>query len=321
MSRPASMRWTQLALAGALAAAAAVRPAAADDTVQKADALFAEGVKLRDSNLELACSKFGESLQLNPQAIGVLLNVAMCDEKYGRVASAVRRYRETRERAVEQSFPEYQKAADARLAVLTPEVPHLTIRFDRPPPPQTKVVVDDQVVPPSELEALPIDPGERVVVVSAPGRIPFQRRISIARGERRELAVPPLARPSARRTIGKIAVATGGTAIATGIVLGLVARSSYHDAANTTNAAGEAVCEPAGGDDLECSDGDVLARLRSARQLGNVGTIVGGAGLAAALVGGYLWYFAPRPYAERGRVSVVPRIAPGGGGIAIIGRF
>ncbi len=96
-------RFVELALAAALALAAS--PAAADDTMARADALFAEGVKLRDSNLELACAKFGESLQLNPQAIGVLLNVAMCDERQGRIASAVRRYRETRERAREQSFP------------------------------------------------------------------------------------------------------------------------------------------------------------------------------------------------------------------------
>src|SRR5262245_4512058 len=109
-------RSTELLLAGAIVLAAA-HPVAADETVSKADALFAEGVKLRDSNLDLACAKFNESLELNPQAIGVLLNVAMCDEQRGRVASAVRRYKETRERAIEQSFPEYRKAADAKLAL------------------------------------------------------------------------------------------------------------------------------------------------------------------------------------------------------------
>jgi uncharacterized low-complexity protein len=133
--------------------------------------------------------------------------------------------------------------------------------------------------------------------------------------------VPALVKPSARLTIGKLTVAAGGTAMATSVVLGLVARQRYHEAANTVNSMGEAVCTPAEGDDLECGDGNVVARLKSARQLGNVGTIVGGAGLAVALVGGYLWYFAPRPYAERGRVSVVPRVSAGGGGIAIIGRF
>jgi hypothetical protein len=313
-------------LAGALVLAAA-RPAAADGTgagappeptIAKADALFAEGVKLRDSNLPLACAKFGESLGLNPQAIGVLLNVAICDEKYGRVASAVRRYRETRERAVEQNFPEYQKAADAKLAELGPEVPYLTIRFDKPPLPQTKVVVDDRVVPLSELEELDVDPGERVVVISAPGRISFQRKISIARRDRRVLEVPPLQRPSPRRTIGKISFVAGAAAVATSVVLGYVAHLRYDSAINTMNG-GMSACDLVG-DELFC-DGDVYGRARAARQLGTVSSIVGGAGLAAMLAGGYLWFFAPKPYTERSRVSVVPRVGPDGGGVAVFGRF
>ncbi|HWO25240.1 MAG TPA: hypothetical protein VNO30_41155 [Kofleriaceae bacterium] len=296
-----------LVLALALAAA---RPAAAEDRVAKADALFAEGVKLRDSNLELACAKFGQSLQLNPQAIGVLLNVAMCDEKQGRTASAVRRYKETRERAIEMSFPEYQKAADQKLAALEPEVPRLTIRFEQPPAPQTKVVIDDQVVPLAALEAVPLDPGERVIVISAPGRIAFQRRITLASRERRDLVVPALQRPTSRRTIGKLTVAGGGVALATGVVLGLVARGRYKDA--------EAGCAP--GDPPLCVKQDYDA-IQSARQLGNIGTLVGGAGIAAALVGGYLWLLTPKPSAEHHRVSVVPRVGQGGAGLAVFGRF
>jgi hypothetical protein len=314
MLRPAGLRLLELVLASAIALGGA-RTAAADDTVTKADALFAEGVKLRDSNLELACAKFGESLQLNPQAIGVLLNVAMCDEQHGRIASAVRRYRETRERAVEQSFPEYLKAADAKLAALTPDVPLLTIRFEKPPAQQTKVVVDDQVVPLSALEQVPLDPGERVIVVSAPGRIPFQRRISIAKRERRELAVPPLEKPSPRRTIGKISAAAGGAALVTGIVLGYVANRRYDE-----QIAGPG-CQPGANGEPPICDGKAYAAIRSARQLGNVGTVVGGAGAAVMLAGGYLWFFAPKPYAERRGVAVVPRVAPDGGGVAVVGRF
>lgn len=329
------------ALAAMAALALAARPAAADDDVAKADALFAEGVRLRDSNLELACAKFDESLQLNPQAIGVLLNVAMCDEKHGRVASAVRRYRETRERAREQSFPEYQKAADAKLATLAPLVPYLSIRFAEPPAPQTKVVVDDQVVSLSALRDLPLDPGERTVVVSSPGRIAFERRLSLAPRERRELVVPPLGRPgsSARPTIGKIALATGGAAAATGIVLGYLAHRRYDRYVDQTDPSGDPVCPEVDGRPL-CRDGDVYAKIQSARQLGNVGTIVGVAGVAAMLAGGYLWLFAPRPHAEhaapgasalrpgarrraavRAAVRLVPELGPAGGGLSLVGQF
>lgn len=316
MQRP-GLRPTARVLAGALALAvtlAATRPAVAEETVAKADALFAEGVRLRDSNLELACAKFGESLQLNPQAIGVLLNVAMCDEKQGRVASAVRRYKETRERAIELSFPEYRKAADAKLEELGPEVPLLTIRFEQPPAPQTKIVIDDQVIPLAALEQVPLDPGERVVVVSAPGRIAFQRRISLARRERRELAVPALQRPTSRSKIGMLTVASGGVAVTAGIILGLVAKSRYERQTDR--------CE----DDVQM-DGPPLCEkpayeaIQSARQLGNIGTLVGGAGVATMLVGGYMWLFAPQPSTEQRRVSVVPRVAPGSAGLAVFGRF
>jgi len=334
MSRLPGPRFVELVLAGAIALAAG--PAAADDIVAKADALFDEGMKLRDSNLELACAKFGESLQLNPQAIGVLLNVAMCDEKLGRIASAVRRYRETRERAREQSFPKYLKVADDKLTELTPQVPYLTIRFEQPPAPQTKVVVDDQVVPLSALGDLPLDPGERTVVISAPGRIAFERKISIARSERRELVVPSLQRPSARPTIGKISLAAGGAAAVTGLVLGYVAHRRYERAIGEKDGNGDLIC-PEGPDGRRvCTDGDVYARVQAARQLGNVGTIVGVAGVAAMLVGGYLWYFAPRQHVEppaaaagalgpgagrRAAVRVVPELGPAGGGLSIVGRF
>lgn len=306
------------AAAAALALAlAAPRPAAAEPNVARADELFAEGVKLRDSNLALACAKFGESLQLNPQAIGVLLNVAMCDEKHGRIASAVRRYRETRERAVEQRFPEYLKAADAKLAELGPDVPRVTIRFERPPSPQTRVVVDDRVVALSELEELPVDPGERVIIVSAPGRISYERRVMVGRRERREVVVPPLARPSSRRTTGKIVVAAGGAAVAAGVILGLAAKIRYEN--QLARPFEQGGCREVG-DTVECA-GNGYSAIKSALQLGDIGTVVGGAGIAAALVGGYLWFFAPAPSTEQRRVSVVPRLSPGGGGLAITGRF
>jgi hypothetical protein len=315
MMRRSGLRYTGQVLAGALALVlAALRPAAAEDNLAKADALFAEGVKLRDSNSELACAKFGESLQLNPQAIGVLLNVAMCDEKQGRIASAVRRYKETRERAVEGNFLEYQKAADAKVAALAPDVPLVTIRFEQPPVPQTKVVIDDQVVPLTALHEVQLDPGERVIVVSAPGRVAFQRRIMLARRERRVLAVPELQRPTSRRTIGMITVASGGAAVATGIVLGLIAKHRYDTQARSCET-GEQV-----GDPIVCRE-NAYEGIQSARQLGNIGSVVGGAGVAAMLVGGYLWLFAPKPYAELRGVSVIPRVAPDGGGLAVFGRF
>ena len=314
------MRITVLACAILLAP---VRPAAADDNIAKADALFAEGIKLRDSNLELACAKFGESLQLNPQAIGTLLNVALCDEKLGRIASALRRFQEARERAIELNFAEHLKAADQKIAALTPQVPRLTIRFAKPPLPQTKVVVDDRVVALSELEDLRVDPGERTVIVSAPGRIAFQKKVSIEQRQRLDVEIPVLAKAqvSSRRTIGKLAVAGGAAMLTAGVVLGLVADHRYDAQFNDTNT-GPCKLQPSG--PPACSE-DGFSAVQSARTFGNVGTVVGGVGLAAIAVGGYLWFTAPKSpaagTAER-KVGIAPQLAPGGGGgLAVFGRF
>lgn len=304
----------RLALVGALVLAAA-RPAAAEDNVAKADALFAEGIKLRDSNVELACAKFGESLELNPQAIGTLLNVAVCDEKQGRLASAVRRFREARERAVEQKLAEHLKLANEKIAALSPEVPHLKIRFLAPPLAQTTVIFDDRLIAPGTYDDLPVDPGQRVLVVSAPGHVSFQQTILITKGARTTIDVPALAKSvsSSRRSIGKLAVLSGGTLALTGVTLGYFASRRYDRQFDT----GE--CDNIGGTPSCSADGH--SAIKSARTLGTVGTVVGGVGLAAAITGGILWYFAPaRPTSERS-VRIIPQVAPDASGVAVVGRF
>src|SRR5262247_3294211 len=132
------------ALTTALLAASASR-AQADPRIDKADQLFAEGKALMASNLIQACDKFEESLHYNPAAIGTLLNVALCDEKLGKVASAVSKFTEARDHAKEQNLPEHVRAAEDHIAALTPSVPHLAIQLSEPLP-DTSVLVDDRVV-------------------------------------------------------------------------------------------------------------------------------------------------------------------------------
>src|SRR5690349_16906011 len=115
------------ALTAALLAAAG--RAQADPRIDRADQLFTEGKALLPSNLIQACSKFEESLQYNPAAIGTLLNVALCDEKLGKLASALARFTEARDHAKEQNLAEHVRAAEDHIATLTPSVPHLAIQL------------------------------------------------------------------------------------------------------------------------------------------------------------------------------------------------
>ena len=299
-------RWIGVALVLAVA-----RPALADD-IAKADKLFDEGRALMKTDLHAACEKFEESLKWNSQAIGTLLNVALCDEKLGRVASAVAKFTEARDRAREGAMDVHLQAAEERLAALAGRVPHVTIKLATEPLPGTRILIDDKVIALDAIADIPIDPGEHPLVVSAPDHVPYQTIVKIAEGERRDVTVPALRKgtvTSSRKTIGKIVTISGGVALASGVVIAMVARNRYNNAFDR-------YCDD---DDKEC-DPQGLSDTRSARTLGNVGTVIGAIGLVGAGVGLYLWLRAPAEGRSRG-VSLLPQLDPGAPGVVAVGRF
>jgi hypothetical protein len=297
------------ALAPLLVAAALVRPARADD-VEKADKLFAEGRALMDTDLHAACDKFEESLKWNSQALGTMLNVALCDERLGRVASAAAKYADVRDRAREDSMSVHREAAEARLKEVLPRVPHVTIRLAQTLP-GTRIVIDQQVIAPGQLgQELPIDPGDHVLVVSAPDHVAYQTTVRLAEAEHREVEVPALRTASSRRTIGKIVAITGGATLVTGVVIGVVARGRYNDAFDKFCTSSSKECDPEG-----------LSETRSARTLGWVGTTIGAVGIVGAGVGLYLWMRSPAEHRASAHVSLLPHLDPGAPGVAVMGRF
>lgn len=288
-----------------------------DEQVHKADKLFQEGRALLATNLLQACAKFDESLRYNSAAIGTILNVALCDEKLGKVASAVARFTEARERAKEQGLPEHMKAADEHIADLTPQVPHVSVALAEQLP-NTAVLVDDRVIPLDALANVPVDPGERVIVVSAPQRLPYRAAFVIAKAEHRDVRVPALAKAivvsSARRRVGQLTTLAGVVAIGSGLGVGLWANHRYDaqfegEAPHCTTTPHGPACDTTG-----------QSATDSARTLGNVGTLVGIAGVVATGVGLYLWLRAPSETSDA-RVSVVPTVGADGAGLAALGRF
>lgn len=289
-------------------------PARADVDIPRADALFAEGQALKDTNLGAACTKFAASLSYNPQALGTLLNVALCDEKFGRVASAVEKYEEALDRAKEQNLPEYIAAAEEHLAPLRPLVPHLDITFAESPAPGTSLRIDDRIIPIDgslKLAAIALDPGIRKITVSAPDRVTYETTLQIAQRESQRIEIPVLATPvvrSSRRTIGRITVVSGAAALTIGVGLGFWAKSRY-------DAQFEGDPPPCNAQGQCLGDGQV--EVERARQLGTIGTVVGAIGVGALVVGGYLWFTGERS----GPVQVTPTLGPEGGGVAAFGRF
>lgn len=289
------------------------RLASADIDNAKADKLFEEALKLRESNPTLACRKFAEALTYNPQAIATHLNVAGCDEDQGRIASAAAKYREIVDRAANQKLEDYKAEAQSRLDALTEDIPHLTLWF-KDAPDGAVVMVDDKPIAISGRTRFEIDPGERRIVVTAPGRVGWESKVVIAKRDDKGVELPALAKVggTSRKTIGKVTLIAGGAVFAASVGVALVARGRYNDAKTNCPADAEGT--------LVCTDPADLSAMDSARTLGNVGTVLGVVGIAGAIAGGVLWMTAP---AEQ-RTGVARIDVFGGGhsaGVALHGRF
>jgi hypothetical protein len=172
---------------GARAQGTEVRP----DT---ADVLFERGkASLKAGDWAAGCADFQASFDLEP-SVSALVKLARCRDHEGRPASALLQYRRALElnRTLVQSPERVQELAGvihSELANLEPKVPllHLVVR---PTPAGLDVRVDGRAVPPSDVEAaIPVDPGEREVVVRAPGYREERVRIAFAAGAPREVRV------------------------------------------------------------------------------------------------------------------------------------
>lgn len=249
---------------------------------------------------EAACPALAESYRLDPKA-GALFTLAECEAKWGRVASATAHYDDyvnklarmtPQQRAVQA---ERERITMKQLEVLRPQVPHLTLALPVQASPTNLVIKRNGVVvgAPSLGVALPIDPGEHVIVVERADGGDTERtevKVTIALGEHKriELEVPrervrPPTRaastPSAstsegsRKTLAFFAFGAAGVAtIAGGITGALVIQKK------------SVIDEHCVG--LAC-DAEGLSAANDASTLGAISTvsfIVAGVALAAGVV-------------------------------------
>lgn len=291
-------------------------PARADD-IKTADEKFEAARKLEaQGDRAGACALFAESLALNSNAIGTILNVGLCAEHDGQIATAIRYFSDARDRAREQNLAPQLAAAEDHLAKLTPRAPHLAIAFTEAYP-DGKLLVANKIVHVTDANDILVDPGKVSIVVSAPGRVQYSNTIEIAEGQHEALAIPRLAFPGTTCTacllIGKSLVGVGAAAVVTSVILGW---KSHHDWNNdVTN------CMKDGTGTYVCPQGD-FNKVNSDLSLGNTATIIGIAGGVLLVGGAALWYFTPE-YAEHpgAQVSFVPVVTPDQAGLAAVGRF
>jgi hypothetical protein len=171
---------------------AAAQPASppADDGVPPAQKLFADGLALLDAHQPAeACAKFEDTLKLDPDAAGPMLNLGICNEQLDKLATALKWFRKVETRAAELHNTDAETAAKERSTALAPKVPTLKIVATAPAGKPVVVTVDGKTLEEVDLGRYEVDAGHHVVVLVNIAK----QEIDVSDGDNKtvELAPPP----------------------------------------------------------------------------------------------------------------------------------
>ncbi len=300
-------------------------PARAQSSV--AEALYREGQRLLgEGNVHEACAKFAESQRSEP-ALGTLINLASCHEQEGKTASAWGEFTTAAGQAGHSGQHEREDYAKKRAAALEKSLHRLIIEVASPAP-GMEIKLDGAVLGQGALgTAMPLDPGEHEVIVSAPGKKMWSQRVQLGPGAvNSRIEVPALeeshdpqgptpgpvpggastgtdaaaSKPLPLRTIGFVGLGAGAIGIGVGAITGVMAVSKHSD---LQKQCGGNVCGPT---------------QESARQsyytLGTVSTVATIAG--AALAGGGLVMVLVAPKSKPASTTgLVPIVGPASVGL------
>jgi hypothetical protein len=300
-----------------------------------AQALFDEGKALMaKGQYEQACPKLEESQRLDP-GLGTLFNLAECNEKTGRIATAWVRFLDVATGARSEGHREAQRVAQKRADALAPRLPKLVVEVSSPEKsPGLELLRDGVLVGAAQWGvAIPVDPGTHTVSASAPGRKAWEATVVASEKQVSKLSVPVLeaadvpagseAKPSAssppssapapvarsaeeepakaggtQRTLGLVVGGVGIAGIGASLVLGALAKGQYDDAECPND-----ICSPAAG-----------AERDGAWTKATISSIAFGVGAAALAGGAVLFFTAPsgdEKQATRPFSNLKVGIAPG----------
>ena len=310
---------SMVAVAFALGGMLGERSADAHEPTPRADLLFSEGLGLvRGGDCGRAREKFAESYQTDP-APGPLINWALCEEKLGRIATALGllRLAEDRLPAGHTRTSEVKK----EVAALRERVPYLCIHPLLPLPAGTVVLKDAVQIDASSLDQKqPIDPGAHVIEVQAPGYEVRRYDVVLHEGRTVDLALepgsprgssPPVSgaqadsAPGDSRFLGWAIGGAGVAAIGVGAVTGLLAMSRWEDVRR--------YCDI---DAKTCTSDEGLEASASGRTLATVSTVAFVAG-GVGVLGGAYFLLRPAPSTSGSFVAITPNVR----GIQVLGTF
>jgi serine/threonine-protein kinase len=280
-------------------------------------------------NFAAACPKFQASQDADPKP-STLLNLASCYEKNGQSASAWGAFREAEGLARKAGRADWETTAHARAELLERKLVRLTVQVEAGSRVAGLAVTRDgaKLTPGEWGVSIPVDPGEHVVAATAPGRAPWETHVGVAVDAtitvpmlelvpEAPLPAAPVAAPSVAphalaswwtplRTAGVVTAGVGVLGMATGAIVGLVAKGNYDDA--------RARCT----DGARACPASAVRDSSSAYDLSTVGTVVFVIGAAAAAAGVALTILAPSR-AETPRSSASLLVGPGSA--SVVGRW
>lgn len=320
-----------LSLLAASAAHAQNRPAA-EAAFRKGKDLLAAG-KVAD-----ACASFEQSQKLDPQ-LGTEYNLALCNERLGKLASAWAAFSELSAR---DSNARRKADAAKRARALEPRLTRMLLTPAEPVP-GLVITQDGADVTVLVGVASPVDPGTYQFSARAPGYRTWTQPVAVG-GEGKTVKVdipvldadptappsapadpaqptpampivgetPPARASSSRRWIGLGVGAGGVVSVGVGLVFGLQARNLNNDAKDLCGGSTSS-CDPANLD--EATD-----KVDDAKGKGMISNVAVGVGLVAVGAGLYLYLTAPSGEDERA-AALTPVIGDDQLGFAVSGRF
>ncbi|WP_437285044.1 tetratricopeptide repeat protein [Sorangium sp. So ce406] len=291
------------ALLGAVTLSGAASAQRAQGAVKPmAEALFWQGRDLfKQGQYPEACAKFEESHRLEPKP-GTLLNLAVCHEKVGMLATAWAELGSVEEIARREGPEERAAFARAERAALERRIARIEIRMDAPPA-SLRLTLDGEPLSGAALNApFPIDPGRHRVAAAAPGKKAWSTAVDVP-PERASIVVtipaledapaaPPSRAPRAalapRATaaapeapadgVGRTLMAMGFSVGAAGLMVGAVAGA-------LTLARSGALAEVCADDRCPPSRGGDLSTARTLANVSNAGFAVLAVGAGVGLAG------------------------------------
>lgn len=294
-------------------------PAVREMTAEmRAESLFQAGQRKFDAgDFKAACADFQESLRIGPK-LGTLLNLALCHENVGRLATAWTEYLHGAAWAAQNGQKDRYDFAIERAALLGPRLPRVTLQLPTSRTIATLELDGEPLPEPRWYLPIFVDAGEHHVAVSAPGK----KRVTVsfsARAGHEQLV--PIANPpddeahepappqedgsrELRRVMGLGMMGVGIAGVGVGVFFGARAISLSGDVSSAC----------AGG----CGP-EQASRSDDAKAAATLATVSLAAGAVLAGAGAYLFASSAKAPAPLGAVRA--SIGPGVGAVGVGGVF